>query len=143
MKNNFITPKEYAKNEDLLLSDKISNRSKFLNIYTEYVNRCFKAGAMDFDDLLLKTNELFSRFPEVLYKYQNIFKYILVDEYQDTNFIQSEWLKYLSSINKNLCCVGDDDQSIYSWRGAEIKNFLDFDKVYKDAKVIRLSLIHI
>ena len=139
MKNNFITPKEYAKNEDLLLSDKISNRSKFLNIYTEYVNRCFKAGAMDFDDLLLKTNELFSRFPEVLYKYQNIFKYILVDEYQDTNHSQYLIVKALSDKFQNICVVGDDAQSIYSFRGANINNILNFQKDFIDSKIFRLE----
>ena len=139
MKNNFITPKEYAKNEDLLLSDKISNRSKFLNIYTEYVNRCFKAGAMDFDDLLLKTNELFSRFPDVLYKYQNIFKYILVDEYQDTNHSQYLIVKALSDKFQNICVVGDDAQSIYSFRGANINNILNFQKDFIDSKIFRLE----
>ena len=139
MKNNFITPKEYAQNEDLLLSDKISNRSKFLNIYTEYVNRCFKAGAMDFDDLLLKTNELFSRFPEVLYKYQNIFKYILVDEYQDTNHSQYLIVKALSDKFQNICVVGDDAQSIYSFRGANINNILNFQKDFIDSKIFRLE----
>ncbi|MAU48999.1 MAG: ATP-dependent DNA helicase, partial [Flavobacteriaceae bacterium] len=107
MKNSFITPNDYLNNEELLLSDKISNRSKFYQIYNEYVERCFKAGAMDFDDLLLKTNELLNSYPDTLSKYQNIFKYILVDEYQDTNHSQYLIIRALSDKFQNICVVGD------------------------------------
>ncbi len=87
----------------------------------------------------MHTVKIFKNYKDISELYSKKFKYILVDEYQDTNFIQSEWLKHLSQHNKNICCVGDDDQSIYSWRGAEIKNFLEFDKVYKNTKIIRLE----
>ena len=93
----------------------------------------------DFSDLILHTVKIFKIYKDISLLYSKKFKYILVDEYQDTNFIQSEWLKYLSKTNLNICCVGDDDQSIYSWRGAEIKNFLEFDKIYKGTKIIRLE----
>ena len=108
-------------------------------IYTEYVNRCFKAGAMDFDDLLLKTNELLSNYPETLSKYQNIFKYILVDEYQDTNHSQYLIVKALSDKFQNICVVGDDAQSIYSFRGANISNILNFQNDFQDSKIFRLE----
>ena len=139
MKNSFITPNNYLNNEELLLSDKISNRSKFYKIYNEYVERCFKAGAMDFDDLLLKTNELLNSYPDTLSKYQNIFKYILVDEYQDTNHSQYLIIKALSDKFQNICVVGDDAQSIYSFRGANINNILNFQKDFPDSKIFRLE----
>ena len=139
MKNSFITPNNYLKNEELLLSDKISNRSKFYQIYNEYVERCFKAGAMDFDDLLLKTNELLNSYPDTLSKYQNIFKYILVDEYQDTNHSQYLIIRALSDKFQNICVVGDDAQSIYSFRGANINNILNFQKDFPDSKIFRLE----
>ena len=139
MKNSFITPNNYLNNEELLLSDKISNRSKFYQIYNEYVERCFKAGAMDFDDLLLKTNELLNSYPDTLSKYQNIFKYIHVDEYQDINPIQQQWIHFLQKGNKNICCVGDDDQSIYSWRGADVTNLLNFEKNFENVTIVRLE----
>ena len=139
MKNSFITPNNYLNNEELLLSDKISNRSKFYQIYNEYVERCFKAGAMDFDDLLLKTNELLNNYPDTLSKYQNIFKYILVDEYQDTNHSQYLIIKALSDKFQNICVVGDDAQSIYSFRGANINNILNFQKDFPDSKIFRLE----
>ena len=139
MKNNFISDIDYKKNEELLFSDKISNQPKFHMIYTEYVNRCFKAGAMDFDDLLLKTNELLSNYPETLSKYQNIFKYILVDEYQDTNHSQYLIVKALSDKFQNICVVGDDAQSIYSFRGANISNILNFQNDFQDSKIFRLE----
>ena len=139
MKNNFITPNNYLNNEELLLSDKISNRSKFYQIYNEYVERCFKAGAMDFDDLLLKTNELLNSYPDTLSKYQNIFKYILVDEYQDTNHSQYLIIRALSDKFQNICVVGDDAQSIYSFRGANINNILNFQKDFPDSKIFRLE----
>ena len=139
MKNSFITPNNYLNNEELLLSDKISNRSKFYQIYNEYVERCFKAGAMDFDDLLLKTNELLNSYPDTLSKYQNIFKYILVDEYQDTNHSQYLIVRALSDKFQNICVVGDDAQSIYSFRGANINNILNFQKDFPDSKIFRLE----
>ena len=139
MKNSFITPNNYLNNEELLLSDKISNRSKFYQIYSEYVERCFKAGAMDFDDLLLKTNELLNSYPDTLSKYQNIFKYILVDEYQDTNHSQYLIIRALSDKFQNICVVGDDAQSIYSFRGANINNILNFQKDFPDSKIFRLE----
>ena len=139
MKNSFITPNNYLNNEELLLSDKISNRSKFCQIYNEYVERCFKAGAMDFDDLLLKTNELLNSYPDTLSKYQNIFKYILVDEYQDTNHSQYLIIRALSDKFQNICVVGDDAQSIYSFRGANINNILNFQKDFPDSKIFRLE----
>ena len=139
MKNSFITPNNYLNNEELLLSDKISNRPKFYQIYNEYVERCFKAGAMDFDDLLLKTNELLNSYPDTLSKYQNIFKYILVDEYQDTNHSQYLIIRALSDKFQNICVVGDDAQSIYSFRGANINNILNFQKDFPDSKIFRLE----
>ena len=139
MKNNFISDIDYKKNDELLFSDKISNQPKFHIIYSEYVNRCFKAGAMDFDDLLLKTNELLTNYPETLNKYQNIFKYILVDEYQDTNHSQYLIVKALSDKFQNICVVGDDAQSIYSFRGANINNILNFQNDFQDSKIFRLE----
>ena len=139
MKNNFISAESYINDDELLLSDKISNRPSFNQIYKEYVDRCFKAGAMDFDDLLLKTNELLSTYPETLAKYQNIFKYILVDEYQDTNHSQYLIIKALSDKFQNICVVGDDAQSIYSFRGANINNILNFQKDFPDSKLFRLE----
>ena len=139
MKNNFISAESYINDDELLLSDKISNRPSFNQIYKEYVDRCFKAGAMDFDDLLLKTNELLSKYPETLAKYQNIFKYILVDEYQDTNHSQYLIIKALSDKFQNICVVGDDAQSIYSFRGANINNILNFQKDFPDSKLFRLE----
>ncbi|HJN54179.1 MAG TPA: 3'-5' exonuclease, partial [Flavobacteriaceae bacterium] len=111
----------------------------FIDVYVEYINRCFKAGAMDFDDLLLKTNELLSKFPDTLAKYQNLFKYILVDEYQDTNHSQYLIIKALSDKFQNICVVGDDAQSIYSFRGANIKNILNFQRDYHGVNVFRLE----
>lgn len=139
MKNNFISAQNYINDDELLLSDKISNRPKFHEIYKQYVERCFKAGAMDFDDLLLKTNELLNSYPETLSKYQNIFKYILVDEYQDTNHSQYLIIRSLSDKFQNICVVGDDAQSIYSFRGANINNILNFQKDFPDSKLFRLE----
>ena len=110
-----------------------------LQIYKIYQNKLIDLNACDFGDLLLHCVKLFQNNSDICKIYSKNFKYILVDEYQDTNIIQSKWLSLLSSHNKNLCCVGDDDQSIYSWRGAEIKNFLEFDKTYENTKVIRLE----
>ena len=139
MKNNFISADQYVNDEEMLLSDKISNRPKFHQIYKQYVNRCFKAGAMDFDDLLLKTNELLNSYPDTLSKYQNIFRYILVDEYQDTNHSQYLIIRSLSDKFQNICVVGDDAQSIYSFRGSNINNILNFQKDFPDSKIFRLE----
>jgi DNA helicase-2/ATP-dependent DNA helicase PcrA len=110
-----------------------------LPLYKIYQQKLIDLNSCDFGDLILHTVKILEHHPDIRQIYSNNFKYILVDEYQDTNFIQSKWLNLLSEKNKNLCCVGDDDQSIYSWRGAEIKNFLEFDQVYKNTKVIRLE----
>ena len=138
-KNNLITVNAYENNSDLLEYDLVSRRPKMGEIYKEYVERCFRSGAMDFDDLLLKTNELLNLYPEVLAKYQNQFRYILVDEYQDTNHSQYIIIKALSDKFQNICVVGDDAQSIYSFRGANIRNIIDFQKDYSDVKIYRLE----
>ena len=117
----------------------MAKRPKLGDIYRLYVDRCFKAGAMDFDDLLLKTNELLTRFPEVLSKYQQRFRYILVDEYQDTNHSQYLIVRALADRFQNICVVGDDAQSIYAFRGANINNILNFQRDYDDAKFYRLE----
>ena len=131
-KNSLITVKAYFQDPDLVEADAQARRPQLGTIYKEYVERCFKAGAMDFDDLLLRTNELLNRFPEVLAKYQNRFRYILVDEYQDTNHSQYLIVRALSDRFQNICVVGDDAQSIYAFRGANINNILNFQKDYND-----------
>jgi len=138
-KNNLITVKAYYNNPDLLEADKLSGRPQMGRIYKEYVDRCFKAGSMDFDDLLLRTNELLTRFPEVLAKYQDRFRYIMVDEYQDTNHSQYLIVRALADRYQNICVVGDDSQSIYSFRGANIQNILNFQKDYDDVKIFKLE----
>ena len=138
-KNSLITVKAYNSNNELIEADRQARRPKLIDIYSEYVNRCFKSGAMDFDDLLLKTNELLSRFPEVLSKYQNMFRYVLVDEYQDTNHSQYLIVKALSDKFQNICVVGDDAQSIYGFRGANINNILNFQQDYDDVKLFKLE----
>ncbi|RKD13779.1 ATP-dependent DNA helicase [Pelobium manganitolerans] len=138
-KNNLISVAEYQQNEQIQADDHSSGRAFLGKIYETYVNRCFKAGAMDFDDLLFKTNVLLKEQPEVLYKYQNKFKYLMVDEYQDTNFSQYLIVKKLAAIRENLCVVGDDAQSIYAFRGANIQNILNFQKDYPDVKVFKLE----
>ena len=139
LKNNFITVENYFNNSEMLEVDKMSKRSEFGIIYKRYVERCFRSSVMDFDDLLLKTNELLNKFPEVLSKYQDKFRYILVDEYQDTNYSQYLIIKALSDRYQNLCVVGDDSQSIYSFRGANIDNILNFKKHYPDCKTYKLE----
>ncbi|NNM18122.1 MAG: UvrD-helicase domain-containing protein [Croceitalea sp.] len=138
-KNSLITVKAYFQNPELLEADAMAKRPRLGEIYQNYVDRCFKAGAMDFDDLLLRTNELLTRFPEVLMKYQDRFRYILVDEYQDTNHSQYLIVKALSDRYQNICVVGDDAQSIYSFRGANISNILNFQRDYDDVAVYRLE----
>ena len=125
--------------DDVIIKKKDALEKNFLSIYKIYQQKLIDLNSADFSDLILHTVKIFINNRDIASIYSKKFKYILVDEYQDTNFIQSEWLKYLSSDYKNLCCVGDDDQSIYSWRGAEIKNFLEFDKIYKNTKIIRLE----
>lgn len=138
-KNNLITVKAYFSNPELMEADERVNMKHIGIIYQKYVDVCYRNGAMDFDDLLLKTNELLTRFPEILAKYQDRFRYILVDEYQDTNHSQYLIVKALASKFENICVVGDDAQSIYSFRGANIFNILNFKKDYPDAKTVSLE----
>jgi DNA helicase-2/ATP-dependent DNA helicase PcrA len=138
-KNSLITVKAYFRNPELIEADTAARRPRMGEIYQNYVDRCFKAGAMDFDDLLLRTNELLTRFPNVLAQYQNKFRYILVDEYQDTNHSQYLIVRALSDRFQNICVVGDDAQSIYAFRGANINNILNFQKDYDDVNVYRLE----
>ena len=138
-KNSLITVKAYFNNPELQEADAMSKKPRLGEIYQHYVERCFKAGAMDFDDLLLKTNELLNRFPEVLAKYQDRFRYILVDEYQDTNHSQYLIVRALSDRFQNICVVGDDAQSIYAFRGANINNILNFQKDYENVQTYRLE----
>jgi len=138
-KNSLITVKAYNNSADLQEADKQASRPKIGEIYNNYVERCFKAGVMDFDDLLLRTNQLLSQFPEVLAKYQNKFRYILVDEYQDTNHSQYLIVKALADRFQNICVVGDDSQSIYAFRGANINNILNFQKHFEDVKIFKLE----
>ena len=126
--------------EDVIIKKKNILEKGFLKIYKIYQIKLINLNACDFSDLILHCVKIFDKNPDIVKLYSKNFKYILVDEYQDTNLIQSKWLNHLTTHNKNICCVGDDDQSIYSWRGAEIKNFLEFDKIYKNTKIIRLEL---
>jgi DNA helicase-2/ATP-dependent DNA helicase PcrA len=138
-KNSLITVLAYFNNSDLQEADLMASRPKVGDIYKEYVERCFKSGAMDFDDLLLRTNELLARFPDVLAKYQDRFRYILVDEYQDTNHSQYLIVRALADRFQNICVVGDDSQSIYAFRGANIQNILNFQKDYPEVKTFKLE----
>ena len=125
--------------EDVVLKKKEVLEKGFLSIYKIYQSKLLDLNACDFGDLILHSVKIFEKNPDITEMYSRNFKYILVDEYQDTNLIQSKWLNYLAKYNQNICCVGDDDQSIYSWRGAEIKNFLEFDKIYDNTKIVRLE----
>ena len=125
--------------EDVVLKKSEILEKQFIKIYNIYQNKLMNLNSCDFGDLILHCVKMFENNQDICEMYSKNFKFILVDEYQDTNFIQSKWLNLISSYHKNLCCVGDDDQSIYSWRGAEIKNFLEFDKYYKNTKIIRLE----
>ena len=138
-KNNLISPQEYNKNEAIMAEDIANGRPQMGQIYMTYAQRCYRAGAMDFDDLLFKTNVLLNKYPEVLHKYQHQFKYLMVDEYQDTNFSQYLIVKRLAAVNENICVVGDDAQSIYAFRGANIQNILNFQKDYPDVRVFKLE----
>ncbi len=139
LKNALITPKEYLRRPDLQEEDSGARMPLFGDIYRAYAERCFRSGAMDFDDLLLYTFILLRKFPEVLAKYQDRFRYIMVDEYQDTNHAQYLIVKALASRFENICVVGDDAQSIYAFRGANIQNILNFQRDYKDVRVFKLE----
>ncbi|HEY0298223.1 MAG TPA: 3'-5' exonuclease, partial [Arachidicoccus sp.] len=132
-------PLQYAEDYYIQQEDMRANRPAIAKIYEAYAKRCFKNGAMDFDDLLLKMYELLNTFPEVLHKFQHKFKYVLIDEYQDTNPVQYQITKLLGAAHENICVVGDDAQSIYSFRGATIENILQFQKDYDDVKVVKLE----
>ena len=132
-KNKGLLPNDVQKNNLSVLEKKI------LSVYTIYQNKIKDLNSLDFGDLILYCVKLFENNDDIRGIYQNNFKYILVDEFQDTNFIQNKWLSLLVNKNSNICCVGDDDQSIYSWRGAEIKNFLTFDKMYPNCKIFKLE----
>ena len=138
-KNNLVSSEVYSKLPETAEYDQSIKMPLIGQIYKEYARRCFLAGAMDFDDLLMKTNILFSQHPEILKKYQQIFDYILVDEYQDTNHAQYMIIKKLAATHNNICVVGDDAQSIYSFRGARIENILNFQHDYPDHKVFKLE----
>ncbi len=138
-KNNLISAQSYLKNPQIQEEDRMAVKPKLGIIYQIYSNRCFKAGAMDFDDLLFNTNILLRDYPDVLHKYQHKFKYILVDEYQDTNFSQYVIVKQLAAAFRNICVVGDDAQSIYAFRGANIQNILNFEKDYPELQVFKLE----
>ncbi len=138
-KNALVNPSEYINDYGLQQEDMRANRPAIGQIYAAYVKRCFKNGAMDFDDLLLKFYELLKNVPEALSKYQHKFKYIMIDEYQDTNPAQYEVIKLLGAMHENVCVVGDDAQSIYSFRGATIQNILQFQKDYDDVKLVKLE----
>lgn len=138
-KNNLVTASMYAADSTLQEYDRASRMPLLADIYRTYAARCFKANAMDFDDLLLNTNILFRDFPDVLAKYQEKFNYLLVDEYQDTNYSQYLIVKKLAASHHNLCVVGDDAQSIYSFRGARIENILEFKNDYTDYQLFKLE----
>src|ERR1700759_516188 len=138
-KNALVGPDEYANDYYIQQEDMRTNRPAMAQVYKAYNARCFKNGAMDFEDLLFKMYELLRDFPEVLHKYQHKFKYILIDEYQDTNPVQYQITKLLAAVHENICVVGDDAQSIYSFRGATIENILQFQKDYDDVKVVKLE----
>ena len=124
---------------EVIINQKDIYEKTILPIYKVYQQKLIELNSCDFGDLILHTVKIFEKNTDIREIYSKNFKYILVDEYQDTNYIQSTWLNLLAEKNKNICCVGDDDQSIYSWRGAEIKNFLEFDQVYENTKIIRLE----
>ncbi len=138
-KNSLISWQEYQQMPELVAEDRMSHRPLMGKIYELYAKRCFQSHAMDFDDLLMKMHELLERFPEALHKYQHKFKYILIDEFQDTNFAQYSIVRKLGAVHENICVVGDDAQSIYSFRGATIANILNFEKDYPDLNIFKLE----
>jgi DNA helicase-2/ATP-dependent DNA helicase PcrA len=138
-KTNLVTPKQYRETPDLVEKDRQNRRSRFHELYTAYQDRCYKAGAMDFDDILVNTYYLFKNHPKATYKWQHRFKYIMVDEYQDTNHVQYMITRRLAAVTQNLCVVGDDAQSIYAFRGANIQNILNFSRDYPECKTYKLE----
>lgn len=138
-KNNLVVAQSYAQSATIISADTASKKPLISDIYKQYQQRCKQSDTMDFDDLLLQTNILFRDFPEILAKYQQKFSYILVDEYQDTNYSQYLIIKKLSELHRNICVVGDDAQSIYSFRGARIENILNFRNDYPDYKIFKLE----
>jgi DNA helicase II / ATP-dependent DNA helicase PcrA len=138
-KNRLISWQAYLANGELMADDASNLRPEMGNIYKTYALRCFKAGAMDFDDLLFNTDKLFREHLEVLNKYQHRIQYVLVDEFQDTNLCQYFIIRKLASVRQNVCVVGDDAQSIYGFRGADITNILNFERDYPDLKIIKLE----
>ena len=139
MKNNLISPEDYNIHDTLKEQDKRNKRVDFLKIYQKYCQTCRDSNAMDFDDLLINTHKLFQENSSIISYYQEIFKYILIDEYQDTNKAQDKIIKQIGTKYKNVCIVGDDSQSIYSFRGANINNMLNFKKFYKNVKEFKLE----
>jgi DNA helicase-2/ATP-dependent DNA helicase PcrA len=138
-KNRLITAQTYANNTLYQTDDELARKPRMGEVFLKYTDRCFKAGAMDFDDLLLNTYQLFNQHLEVLCKYQEYFRYILIDEFQDTNIAQYTIVKDLATLHKNICVVGDDAQSIYAFRGADIRNILHFEKDYPALTTIKLE----
>ena len=139
LKNDLVTPNAYDKRYDLQEKDRNQNIPRLKEIYRIYMNQCHRSNAMDFDDILLYTNVLFRDYPEILMRYQNLFKFVLVDEYQDTNFSQHLIIKKLTDVHHKLCVVGDDAQSIYSFRGANIENILRFKDNYPEYRLFKLE----
>src|SRR5690606_3639920 len=137
--NNLIDPAYYKTDSTIQTEDARSSRPVIGEIYERYAARCFRNGAMDFDDLLFKMYVLLTQFPDVLAKYQHRFRYVLIDEYQDTNTAQYQIIKMLGAVNENICVVGDDAQSIYSFRGATVQNILQFQDDYEDVKIVKLE----
>ena len=138
-KNNLYNWQQYAHNPEVLSEDKSTGRPLTATLFEMYSKRCFNASAMDFDDILYYTWKLFQEHPDVLYKYQNKFKYIMVDEFQDTNYVQYVIVRKLSAQHENICVVGDDAQSIYAFRGANIQNILNFEKDYPELRTFKLE----
>ena len=139
LKNNLINYRIYSTSPELIAEDVEANRPKMGEVFKNYTEKCFKNNAMDFDDLQLKFYELIVRFPEVLYEFQHKFQFIMVDEFQDTNFAQYSIIRKLGDVYQNICVVGDDSQSIYAFRGASIDNILSFQKDYPDTKIFKLE----
>ena len=138
-KNNLISPRAYADNDEYTNQDKQANRARFAEIYKTYTERCFRAGAMDFDDILVNMFILLEKYPEVCNKWQHRFRYVMVDEYQDTNHVQYMITRRIAAVHQNICVVGDDAQSIYAFRGANIQNILNFSRDYPEVHTIKLE----
>jgi DNA helicase II / ATP-dependent DNA helicase PcrA len=138
-KNNLNTYREYQQDYEIQQEDARSSRPLIGELFEAYSKKCFRNGAMDFDDLLVNMYILLSNFPEMLSKYQHKFRYVMIDEYQDTNLAQYHIIKLLSAMHENICVVGDDAQSIYSFRGASMENIFQFQRDYTDVKIIKLE----